>query len=80
MKKIILMFICCQPLALKSVLDFTQDRPYSTDIPPAPAQIYFKPDNPTRKCENCPPRKNRWARCNARNLKIKKNDICKRSF
>lgn len=74
MKKIILGCLCCNPLALRAVLDFTQDRPLSTDIPPTPSQTYFKPENPTRACENCPHRKNRWARCNARRLKIKNKD------
>lgn len=72
-KKAVLICLCCH-FTTKAALDFSQDRPLTTDIPPSPSQTYFKPENRTRACENCPERKNRWAHCNARRLKVKKTD------
>jgi hypothetical protein len=74
MKKIILSCLCCNPLGVRAALDFSQDRPFSTDVPIPPSQLYYKAGNPTRPCVKCPHRKNRWARCNGRSLKIKNNN------
>ena len=70
MKKILFTCLCSPSLVINAAVDFSQDRPLVTDIPPALNQLYVEPENPTRKC-GCNHRKNRWARCNKRSLQIK---------
>ncbi len=69
-KKIVFALIC-YPLLTHAQFDMTMDRVSTTDIPTEFTQIYYKPRNPTRATENVPARRNRWARCNKKNLDIK---------
>lgn len=55
-------------------LVMNQDRVATTDFPRELYENYSRPDNRTRQISNCHKRRiNRWARCNAKNLQIKKN-------
>lgn len=69
-KKIFFIFLYYFPFA-HAQFDMTMDRVSTTDIPTEITQLYYKPCNPTRATENCPARKNRWARCNRKDLDIK---------
>ena len=74
-RKIIVTLLYCYSFTTNAALDMSQDRPLTTDIPYILNQLYVKPQTPTRDCANCPRRINRWSRCNAPSLKVKKN-VC----